>query len=207
MSKFGRVVIAFPDQQFPRGLDSSLLPDITEYTQRESLTRSSFSMVSSAWIPRFSDKNETTYRPTNEDCLMRVVTSPDFCKACIEGLWLSLLRHVDLIDGVSQGCLWRLASDANRRGHWKRTLDVELVPLAQFRMSAISAVESYAITWTKDGKILEAFTNKTTIEVDDEVGPGTYTVNVKYSTDEVRSDTEGSLTSGGEFNVTRRCTE
>lgn len=31
-------------------------------------------------ISRWSDKNQTSYRPTNEDCLMRIVTTPSFCK-------------------------------------------------------------------------------------------------------------------------------
>ncbi|KAK6992530.1 hypothetical protein R3P38DRAFT_3225605 [Favolaschia claudopus] len=50
--------------------------------------------------PTFSLDNQTPYRPTNEDCLMRQVTTPNFCKACIEGLWLALLRNVSLIDDI-----------------------------------------------------------------------------------------------------------
>ncbi|KAI0265551.1 IgA peptidase M64-domain-containing protein [Gloeopeniophorella convolvens] len=49
-------------------------------------------------FPTFSMDNRTSYRPTNEDCLMRLVVSPHFCSACAEGLWLALLARVDLFD-------------------------------------------------------------------------------------------------------------
>ncbi|KAK7689832.1 hypothetical protein QCA50_006471 [Cerrena zonata] len=80
-------------------------------------------------FPTFSETNTTTYRPTNEDCLMRIVTTPNFCKACLEGLWHSLLRRVDLIDDIVTDC--EIAPGFPTT--WKRTLDLKLVPLAQFR--------------------------------------------------------------------------
>lgn len=44
--------------------------------------------------------NTTTYRPTNEGCLMRMVGTSRFCSVCQEGLWGSLLEKVRLIDEV-----------------------------------------------------------------------------------------------------------
>jgi hypothetical protein len=158
---------------------------------------------------RFSETNETSYRPTNEDCLMRAVTSPNFCKVCIEGLWLSLLSRVNFIDDVHEGCQWHSTESPNSKGHWKRTLEIHLVPLAQFRddrdAASIKAAESYTITWSKGGKALEMFTNKTRLELDDETAVGTYTIDVKYATDEVRVDKDGLLISGGDYTVAKRC--
>ncbi|GBE85076.1 hypothetical protein SCP_0702620 [Sparassis crispa] len=149
-------------------------------------------------FPTFSERNETTYRPTNEDCLMRVVTTPNFCKVCIEGLWLSLLKRVDLIDSLNAGCKLE-------EGRWKRTLGLDLVPLAQFREEAVEVEESYTITWAKNGDILATFANQTRIEVDDADALGTYTVDVQFTTPEVRVDKDGLLTSRVVYAVTSSC--
>lgn len=131
---------------------------------------------------------------------MRIVTTPDFCKVCTEGLWYALLKRVDLIDDVDDTC----AHDATT-GKWTRSLGVQLLPLGQFRSPAVSHAESYAITWSKDGKVLDAFTNKTHLSVDDEDSLGVYTVNVAFSTEEVRVDKDGLLSSGEGFVVGSYC--
>ncbi|KAH8822575.1 IgA peptidase M64-domain-containing protein [Flagelloscypha sp. PMI_526] len=101
--------------------------------------------------PTFSDKNITTYRPTNEDCLMRVVTSPDFCKACIEGLWLSVLRNISFIDDVS---IRELSTE-------KVDVQLILIPLAQFGIGE-RPEEVYTITWfNNDGEPLASWANQT----------------------------------------------
>ena len=82
---------------------------------------------------------------------MRIVTSPNFCKVCLEGLWYSLLRRVDLIDDLEVEC----SSQAGGTG-FLRTANLKLVPLAQFRADAVTANESYSVTWYKDGKVLDA---------------------------------------------------
>lgn len=146
------------------------------------------------YICSFSDSNETTYRPTNEDCLMRQVTTPNFCKVCIEGLWLSLLRRVNLIDDIQESCRGTV-----------QILDLALVPLAQFRESLIEVQESFTITWFKDGTAFPEFTNKTRLEVDADDGPGLYTINVKYTTDEVKVDRESLLTDRLKYRVRQKC--
>lgn len=159
-------------------------------------------------FPTFSETNTTTYRPTNEDCLMRIVTTPNLCKACLEGLWLSLLRRVDFIDDVVSGCEIIPGYPTS----WKRTLDLRLVPLAQFRNPGESFLaeklhESYSIVWFKNGAILDDFKDKTHVEIDDADGNGVgvYTVEVTFKTDEVRVDPDGLLSTGGDYNVVDRC--
>ena len=152
---------------------------------------------------RFSEKNETSFRPTNTECLMRQVTYPNFCKACLEGLWLSLLRHVNLIDDVNEKCVWLSPSPAS--GRWKKTLEIQLVPLAHLRAEPVSTSEAFTIIWTKDGQVLEGFTNKTRIEIDHGKALGIYRIHVEFATEEVRKDPHGYLTSGREYVISKRC--
>lgn len=144
-------------------------------------------------FPTFSIDNDTSYRPTNDDCLMRSVTKPNFCKVCLEGLWLSLLKRIDLIDDSRIIC--------GRDRH--RTLEVDLVPLAEFREHPVSSKESYSIAWSKDGKVLPHFANMTHVDVSDEVGM--YHVDVQFSMEEVRVDKDKLLGASMSFTVTETC--
>ncbi|KAG1727908.1 IgA peptidase M64-domain-containing protein [Suillus occidentalis] len=144
-------------------------------------------------FPTFSIDNDTSYRPTNDDCLMRSVTKPNFCKVCLEGLWLSLLKRIDLIDNSKIIC--------GRDRH--RTLEVDLVPLAELREHPVSSEESYSITWSKDGKVIPHFANMTHVDVGDEVGM--YHIDVQFSTEEVRVDKGKLLGASRSFTVTETC--
>ncbi|KAJ7430570.1 hypothetical protein B0H11DRAFT_2263208 [Mycena galericulata] len=91
----------------------------------------------------FSPENATTYRPTNEDCLMRIVTTR---------LWLKLLRDVNRIDAIeeSRNRAFRILMRPRRS---RRSL--RLVPLAQSRTAAVAGFDdSYTVTWSKDGVVL-----------------------------------------------------
>lgn len=144
-------------------------------------------------FPTFSMDNKTSYRPTNDDCLMRSVIKPNFCKVCLEGLWLSLLKRIDLIDNLRIMC--------GRDRH--RTFEVDLVPLADFREHPVSSEESYSIAWSKDGEVLPQFANMTHVDVSDKVG--TYRVDVQFSTEEVRVDKDGLLGASRSFTVAGTC--
>ncbi|KAJ7234471.1 IgA peptidase M64-domain-containing protein [Mycena rebaudengoi] len=146
----------------------------------------------------YSIKNETSYRPTNEDCLMRLVTTPNFCKVCLEGLWLSLLRNVSLVDSIEETSV---QLDA---GKCTKALDLRLAPLAHLRADPVAGLEeSYTITWFRDGQRLEKWANKTHVELEE--GTATYAVEVKYSTTEVRVDPESLLTAHAEHTVFLGC--
>ncbi|KAJ8523234.1 hypothetical protein ONZ45_g289 [Pleurotus djamor] len=146
----------------------------------------------------FSETNTTSYRPTNEDCLMRIVTATDFCKACIEGLWLALLSDINLIDNFTQSCV---VED----GQTIRSVGINLLPVAQFRESPTGVSEAYEVIWTKDGVELERFANQTVIQLQDTEALGNYTVNVAFITEEVRVDPKGDLRDMLNFTVTERC--
>ena len=114
---------------------------------------------------------------------MRVVTSPHFCKVCTEGLWLSLLGHIDLINDIRIGECEKQSS-----GSWTRVVDLQLLPLAQFRTESIIPKESYTVKWKKNGRIIREFTNQTRLEVDAGDAVGRWTVMIKFATEEVRVD-------------------
>lgn len=150
--------------------------------------------------PTFSLSNETSYRPTNQDCLMRAVVKPNFCKACMETLWLQLLKRVHLIEGLNESC----------NAHGTKTLALDLVPLAHLRTGDERAVaeisnESYTITWTKDSKLLEKHTNQTSIHLNKTDSVGKYTVQVKFATDAVRLTDSSALVDTLEHQISSPC--
>ena len=150
---------------------------------------------------RFADNNEISYRPTNEDCLMRIVTTPNFCKVCLEGLWLSLLKRIDLIDGLTESCV------RNTGTQWFKALNLDLIALAHLREtnSFGPSNEAYSITWKKDGNVLDIFQDQTYISLPDTEAGGKYSIHVQFHTDEVRLDRKGYLTSVREYEVTSSC--
>ncbi|KAK1227753.1 hypothetical protein PQX77_009224 [Marasmius sp. AFHP31] len=131
--------------------------------------------------PTYSSENKTTYRPTNEDCLMRQVTTSTYCPVCLEGLWTTLLSRVSLIDNITESS----CSSSSV------TLTTNLVPLAQFRKPKPIAGETYSIQWLKNGVAVKEFANKTSVVVAKPGGNGNYTVDVKLSTPEIRLDRNG----------------
>ncbi|KAH6911530.1 IgA peptidase M64-domain-containing protein [Coprinopsis sp. MPI-PUGE-AT-0042] len=150
--------------------------------------------------PTFSDKNVTSYRPTNDDCLMRKVTNTNFCKVCMEGLWLSLLRRIHIIEGITETCEENTAT-----GDLEKVLALELLPLAQFRPFDVAMKERYAVTWKKDGKVLEGLEDQTEIYIDNKDAAGRYSVEVRFTTEEVRAH-QGELTDSREYDVSSPCT-
>ena len=132
------------------------------------------------------------------------MTTPNFCKVCLEGLWLSLLRRVNLIDGIKEDCQERTMGD-DAPALWVKTIEVQLIPLAHLRFDAQASRESYTIIWRKDGQILDEFTNKTVLEIDNHLIPANYSLSVGFATDEVRRDDDGVLQSRQDLVISERC--
>lgn len=118
--------------------------------------------------------------------------SVDFCDACIEGLWYSLLRPLSLIDSISQ----------TPDGKYTN-VTLELLPLAEYREIERPTVESYEVLWfAKDGvTVLEQFTNQTSVRLSrclEEVE-----VEVRFHTEQVRRDPDGILVTREKFELER----
>jgi hypothetical protein len=126
---------------------------------------------------------------------MRQVTTSSFCKVCVEGLWYSLLNRVNLIDNVTSTC--------NADG--TRSLNSTIVPLAHLRPNAIGGLEeSLNIVWSKDGVVLDAYANLTSINVNGGL-TGSYNVAVRYATEEIPLEKEELLTASMSLHVPHVC--
>jgi len=147
-------------------------------------------------FPTFSATNKTTYRPTNEDCLMRDVVTPNFCEVCIEELWLRLLKRISIIETAESDC---------------RSFGINLLPLAQFRTdeTLVGTEESYEIVWSRkregqEDRFFESFSGKTELVLSDsdDVKPGdTIAVAVQFLTEEVRFDEREYLRDNAEWTI------
>ena len=128
------------------------------------------------------------------------MTSPSFCRGCAEGLWLSLLRRVDLTDDVVTSC----SVDAGA-GTASLTADLHLVPLAGLRTEPVAPRESCTILWTKGGSPLPRFAIRTRLVVDGADTGAVHAVGVTFTTEEVRVDKEGLLSSHRDIALLEHC--
>ncbi|KAI1755979.1 IgA peptidase M64-domain-containing protein [Xylaria castorea] len=142
--------------------------------------------------PTFSDTNETSYRPTNDYCTMRSIYSPNYCYACLEGLWLALLKPLSLIENVTQ--------TAQPDGSTKVSLD--LLPLAEFREIPIPHQEAYTILWygADENVVLEQWSNSTSALLGPDVTE--FGVEVRFSSEQIRVDKDGVSVEKERFVVT-----
>ncbi|CAE6449417.1 unnamed protein product [Rhizoctonia solani] len=131
----------------------------------------------------------TSYRPANEDCLMRQVAQPNFCVVCTEGLWLRLLSRVSLIDKVS--FYDSLKGDADTG------IELSLISLAQFRSPAEAEYlarkgteETYLIRWFTYGQEVKKWQNSTRVDVECRA-VGIIEVEVEFVSSEIRKDEKG----------------
>lgn len=114
---------------------------------------------------------------------MRTVTSPSLCSVCLEGLWLSLLKRVSLIDKLTV-----TLPDKGESG--SAIIELTLVPLGQMREHRVAG-EYFTIMWQRDGISLPDYTNLTRITVEEP--QGIWHVHVQLHTREVRVDSNGLL--------------
>jgi hypothetical protein len=146
-------------------------------------------------FPTFADDGRAAVRPTDEGCLMRQVTTPDFCAVCMEGLWARVLARVDLVDTAGAACV---------RG--ERVLSVRLVPLGQFREGeGKGAGERYRIRWTRDGVERPEWEDEVEVRVRGEEGVGHWRADVRFESDQIRKDEEGVTRAGVQWVVDGEC--
>ncbi|KAF3055261.1 hypothetical protein GL218_07476 [Daldinia childiae] len=129
--------------------------------------------------------------PTNNLCLMRDTYSSNFCDACIEGLWLSLLGRLTLIDNITQ--------EVQLDGSTNATLN--LLPLANLREVPNPHQEAYTIFWYGvDGiTILSDWTNNTSALLGPDVTE--FGVEVRFWTEQVRVDSADVLVQKERYSV------
>jgi len=130
------------------------------------------------------------YRPNNERCLMRNMTSTAFCTVCQENNWLQFLARMSLIDGITV-----TPSGANV------AVTADVVPLAQLREGGSFPNENYIITWTQNGNARTDLTGRFTFTESRVSATGFWTMTITYQTTEVRSDPDDLLTDTQTFTI------
>lgn len=123
------------------------------------------------------------YRPDHERCLMRNMSSADFCVVCLEGMWMNLLSRMSLIDSVDV----TQADDSVR-------VVLQAVPLGQLRTDGKKADERYEVTWTHNGSEQPQLRDKFDWGLPLDSARGQWSVKLHFVTPEVRSDPKGYTT-------------
>ena len=121
---------------------------------------------------------------------MRNMSSPAFCKPCIEGMWEQFMMRMSLIDGV----------DVQYQGE-DATVELLVVPLGQFREVPVPGVtERYTVSYTFEGVPQPQFDDLFTFNVGSALA-GEWTATMIYETTEVRYDPNNLLTFTYDFTV------
>jgi hypothetical protein len=131
-----------------------------------------------------------TFRPTNEGCLMRNMTSPSFCPVCKEGMWMQFLQRISIIDSVN------VSSVANPDGTRNVTLaTLKLGPLREAGNEVPG--ETLEVRWSRAGAEREDLRDSFNIQAQS----GSWSVSVKFNTPEIRSDPSGLTSETISFTV------
>jgi len=130
------------------------------------------------------------YRPNNEKCLMRNMTSTDFCSPCIEGMWLHLLNMMSLIDDV----------DVTTSGS-NVAVTLSVVPLAHFRPAGPREGEEYVVEWRQNGNVRSDLANQFNFNGTQASLAGSWSVYVKYINPEIRVDNIGATEATETFTI------
>lgn len=135
--------------------------------------------------PNFGKKNKILlnmeigsmrgFRPQNERCLMRNMTSDQFCEVCKENLWLQFLNRVNLIDNVTVN---EVGDNVN--------VKLNVIPLGQFREGRQIPGEKYYITWIRNGNVRSDLTDKIAFNLPISDAIGNWEVKVVFETKEIR---------------------
>ena len=134
--------------------------------------------------PTWDVRGRKTYRPQNEVCLMRNMSSSDFCVACKEGMWWQFFMRMSAIDDIEVEHLLL-------RTHVK----VKTVGLGQFRDEAIPGLnDRLDISWIHNNIPQPQLVGYFSWDLPTASSRGTWIATVTYHTEEVRVDPSKLLT-------------
>ncbi|RHY42487.1 hypothetical protein DYB38_013186, partial [Aphanomyces astaci] len=138
------------------------------------------------FYPTWDIKKRLSYRPDNEKCLMRNMTSPQFCAPCQENMWLQFLTRISFVeDVVVTG----------------KDVALKVIPLGQLRPNPIPN-ERYSVQWFNNGNEVSTFRDQFNIDVSTVSGAAKqWTVKVNFTTPTIRVDSKGVTRAEHTFNV------
>jgi hypothetical protein len=160
-----------------------------------------------AAYPTWSTRGVKTFRPNNEYCLMRNMTSERFDPVCQEGVWYQFLARVSLIDEVDvdqSGGSTSVSVKTIRLGAQRRDLKAQPSsalertngPLPgsvrtereQIAFYGATNNEALQIVWTQNGKRRTDLDDVASFSEASSLAGGSWEVHVKFVTDEIRAD-------------------
>jgi len=140
--------------------------------------------------PTWNSAGRVSYRPDNELCLMRNMSSPVFCPVCQETIWIQFFKRVSLIDNLT-------ITDVPPNAV---AVSVGLLPLGEQRDDPVPG-ESLTISWYQNNQLVPALNNLILWTQLRSSATGSWRVQVKFTTLEVRSDPTNLLTSSKTFTI------
>jgi len=172
------------NQDIPRMICSVRLYEFG--TEEEYHMDNSYVAAYPTWDVNFRKR----YRPTNQGCLMRNMTNPEFCNVCREGMWHQFLTRISLVDGVEIG--------STTNPDFTRTVTLNTLQLGQLRAPGTEIEgESLEIRWLFQGTEQPQFQDQFQINA----SSGSWSVEVRFITPEVRHDPDSLLVDSETFNV------
>ncbi|CAL8080671.1 unnamed protein product [Orchesella dallaii] len=139
--------------------------------------------------PTWNINFRKSFRPTSEGCLMRNMTTTQFCPVCQEGMWAQFLERVSLIDNVT-------VSESSSDG--RREVTVNTIKLGQLRAPGNEVPgETLEVKWIRNNQEQSELRDQFTVNAE----PGNWAVEVHFNTTEVRYDPRNLLTSSQNFVV------
>jgi hypothetical protein len=127
--------------------------------------------------PTFNSRNQMIgYRPDNEFCLMRNMSSVYFNKPNEEGMWMQFLQRMQLLDGVT-------VSPSSGGSY---TVTAEAVKLGQIREGGpYYPEERYELRWSHNGIPQPELDDLFSFDTD---RTGSWSLVLQYLTPQIRSD-------------------
>jgi len=129
------------------------------------------------------------YRPSNERCLMRNMSSTAFCSVCYEGMWLRFFAKMSAIDSVRVTCQ---ANDVS--------LELNTVKLGQLRPGGAEPGEWLQVRWFYNNTLQNQFNDHFQVSASKTL-TGNWRAEMKYITPLVRADPNNLLTFNNNFQV------
>jgi len=139
--------------------------------------------------PTWNSAGRVSYRPTNELCLMRNMSSPVFCPICQETIWIQFFKRISVIDNVTIA-----TSGSNTQ------VSLNLLQVAQLRPVPIKG-ETFVVSWFKSNVEDKTLANITSWTRPTNIAAGSWSVTAQFITPEVRSDPNKLLSASKTFTI------
>lgn len=130
------------------------------------------------------------YRPTHDTCLMRDMTSKQFCSVCQENNWHEFFKRIKPIDQVK----------VSKKSPASYQVQLHAVDFPS-QGAGISNTPELLIDWFKDGNKLAKYSGLKTITVQKSEAAGKWQVRAKVVSSEIKTDPNKSLSDTEEFEI------